>query len=80
MTGHNGPVTAVAISGSSERQVVVTASEDRTVRVWDLVSSAPLLDPMPIPGTVRASFAMYNTKEEVDELIKGVRKAIKMLK
>jgi WD40 repeat protein len=54
LIGHNGPVTAVAISGSSERRVVVTASEDRTVRVWDLMSSAPLLDPMPIPGTVRA--------------------------
>lgn len=32
-----------------------------------------------IPGTVRASFAMYNTKEEVDELVKGLEKAIKML-
>jgi cysteine desulfurase/selenocysteine lyase len=33
-----------------------------------------------IPGTVRASFGMYNTKEEVDELVKGVQKAVKMLK
>jgi len=33
-----------------------------------------------IPGTVRASFAMYNTKEEVDEMITGLHKAIKMLK
>jgi cysteine desulfurase/selenocysteine lyase len=33
-----------------------------------------------IPGTIRASFAMYNTKEEVDELVKGVAKAIGMLK
>jgi cysteine desulfurase/selenocysteine lyase len=32
-----------------------------------------------IPGTVRASFAMYNTKEEIDELITGLRKAIKTL-
>lgn len=32
-----------------------------------------------IPGTVRASFAMYNTKEEIDELITGLKKAIKML-
>src|SRR5438067_1099394 len=32
-----------------------------------------------IPGTVRASFAMYNTREEVDELIVGLQKAIKML-
>jgi cysteine desulfurase/selenocysteine lyase len=33
-----------------------------------------------IPGTVRASFAMYNTKEEVDQMITGLHKAIKMLK
>jgi cysteine desulfurase / selenocysteine lyase len=32
-----------------------------------------------IPGTVRASFAMYNTKEEIDELTDGLKKAIKML-
>lgn len=32
-----------------------------------------------IPGTVRASFAMYNTKEEIDELIAGLNRAIKML-
>ncbi len=32
-----------------------------------------------IPGTVRASFAMYNTKEEIDELISGLKKAIKTL-
>ncbi len=40
----------------------------------------PLMNRFEIPGTIRASFAMYNTKEEVDELVKGVEKAIKMLK
>src|SRR6478735_971257 len=40
----------------------------------------PLMNRFEIPGTVRASFAMYNTKEEVDELVKGVEKAIRILK
>jgi cysteine desulfurase / selenocysteine lyase len=40
----------------------------------------PLMNRFEIPGTIRASFAIYNTKEEVDELVKGVEKAIKMLK
>ena len=40
----------------------------------------PLMNRFEIPGTIRASFAMYNTKEEVEELVKGVEKAIKMLK
>lgn len=39
----------------------------------------PLMTCFGIPGTVRASFAMYNTKEEVDQLVTGLQKAIKML-
>jgi cysteine desulfurase/selenocysteine lyase len=39
----------------------------------------PLMNCFGIAGTVRASFAMYNTKEEIDELITGLQKAIKML-
>jgi cysteine desulfurase/selenocysteine lyase len=39
----------------------------------------PLMDRYCIRGTVRASFAMYNTKEEIDELVTGLQKAIKML-
>jgi cysteine desulfurase/selenocysteine lyase len=39
----------------------------------------PLMQRFGIPGTIRASFAMYNTKEEIDELITGLQKAIKML-
>ncbi|MGI8601306.1 MAG: SufS family cysteine desulfurase [Chitinophagaceae bacterium] len=39
----------------------------------------PLMEWFCIPGTTRASFAMYNTTEEVDELITGLKKAIKML-
>mgnify|MGYP003630356947 CR=1 FL=1 len=39
----------------------------------------PIMDFFKIPGTVRASFAFYNTKEEVDILIAGVLKAKSML-
>lgn len=39
----------------------------------------PLMDRFGIPGTVRASFAMYNTKEEIDRLINGIEKSVKML-
>jgi cysteine desulfurase / selenocysteine lyase len=39
----------------------------------------PLMERFQIPGTVRASFAMYNSKEEVDRLISGIQKSIKML-
>ncbi len=39
----------------------------------------PLMKRFNIPGTVRASFAVYNTMEEVDKLIAGVKQAKKML-
>lgn len=39
----------------------------------------PLMQCYNIPGTIRASFAVYNTREEIDELIAGIQKAIKML-
>ena len=38
----------------------------------------PLMDRLGILGTVRASFAMYNTKDEVDALVDGVRRVSRM--
>lgn len=40
----------------------------------------PLMDFYCIPGTVRASFAMYNTMEEIDVFAEAVRKAVSMLR
>lgn len=39
----------------------------------------PVMDFYHIPGTIRASFAVYNTLEEVDRLVTGLQKAMKML-
>ncbi len=39
----------------------------------------PIMDFYKIPGTVRASFSFYNTKEEVDALVAGVERAKNML-
>ncbi|WP_298997225.1 aminotransferase class V-fold PLP-dependent enzyme [uncultured Tenacibaculum sp.] len=39
----------------------------------------PIMEFYCIPGTVRASFAFYNTKEEVDVLVNAVKKAQMML-
>ena len=38
----------------------------------------PLMDRLGISGTVRASFALYNTKEEVDALVAGLDRVRKM--
>ncbi len=38
----------------------------------------PLMDRLGVKGTVRASFALYNTKEEVDALVAGIRRVSQM--
>ena len=40
----------------------------------------PIMDYYGIPGTIRASFALYNSKEDVDALVKGVTRAANMLR
>ena len=39
----------------------------------------PVMDQFSIPGTIRASFAVYNNAEDVNRLVDGVKKAQKML-
>lgn len=39
----------------------------------------PLMDRFKIEGTVRASFAVYNTKEEIDALASGIERIIKLM-
>ena len=38
----------------------------------------PLMHRLGINGTVRASFALYNTKEEVDSLVNGIKRVAAM--
>ena len=39
----------------------------------------PLMEHFGLPGTIRASLVFHNTKEEIDVLVNGIQKAIKML-
>lgn len=40
----------------------------------------PLMNRLSIPGTIRASLAVYNTKEEIDQLVLALNRVIPMLK
>ncbi|HOE34337.1 MAG: cysteine desulfurase [Chloroflexi bacterium] len=40
----------------------------------------PIMDALSITGTVRASLALYNNREDIDALTHGIRRVIKMLK
>ena len=39
----------------------------------------PLIDSLDVPGTVRASVGLYNTKEDINEFVAALKKAIMML-
>ncbi|WP_405222301.1 aminotransferase class V-fold PLP-dependent enzyme [Dokdonia sp. Asnod1-B02] len=39
----------------------------------------PIMEYYKIPGTVRASFSFYNTKEEIDTFVAGLKRAVTML-
>ena len=46
LTGHTRPVRAVAIGRVGDRDIIVSASWDKTLRVWDAASGQPIGDPL----------------------------------
>ena len=82
-----------AISGSSADKDAVVSFNVGTIHHLDMGTlldrlgiavrtghhcAQPLMDRLGISGTVRASFALYNTKEEVDTLVVGIRRVSQM--
>ena len=82
-----------AISGSSADKDAVVSFNVGTIHHLDMGTlldrlgiavrtghhcAQPLMDRLGISGTVRASFALYNTKEEVDTLVAGIRRVSQM--
>ena len=82
-----------AISGSSADKDAVVSFNVGTIHHLDMGTlldrlgiavrtghhcAQPLMDRLGISGTVRASFALYNTKKEVDTLVAGIRRVSQM--
>lgn len=87
-------INGLTIVGNAKQKVSVVSFSVKNIHPQDLGvlldnqgiavrtghhCTQPVMDYFKIPGTVRASFAMYNTKEEIDKLVTGLHKAIKML-
>jgi cysteine desulfurase/selenocysteine lyase len=88
-------ITGIRLIGTAKRKVSVASFVVEGVHPQDLGilldnqgvavrtghhCTQPLMNRFGIPGTTRASFAMYNTKEEIDVMIAGLHKAIKLLR
>ncbi|WP_420603381.1 aminotransferase class V-fold PLP-dependent enzyme [Flagellimonas sp.] len=87
-------IEGLKIYGTAERKTSVISFNIEGIHPYDIGTildklgiavrtghhcAQPIMDFYQIPGTVRASFSFYNTKEEVDALVEGVKRARNML-
>ncbi len=88
-------IPAVRLIGTSKNKVAVQSFVIEGIHHFDIGQmldtrgiavrtghhcTQPLMDGFGIEGTVRASFSIYNTKEEIDELIEGVKRIVNFMK
>ena len=87
-------ITGVKIYGEASEKTAVISFNVKGIHPYDIGSildqmgiavrtghhcAQPIMDFYQIPGTVRASFSFYNTKDEIDRMVEGLKKAISML-
>lgn len=87
-------IEGVKIYGTSKNKTAVISFNIHGIHPYDMGTlldkmgiavrtghhcAQPVMDYYKIPGTIRASFCFYNTKEEIDQFIKAVKKAKEML-
>jgi len=87
-------IEGLKIYGTSERKTSVISFNIEGIHPYDIGTiidklgiavrtghhcTQPIMNYFNIPGTVRASFSFYNTKEEIDIFVKAVKKAKMML-
>lgn len=88
-------IDGLRIYGTAEHKTAVISFNVHGVHPYDLGTildklgiavrtghhcAQPIMDYYEVPGTVRASFCFYNTQEEVERLVAGVKKAVAMLR
>ena len=87
-------IEGLKIYGQSENKTAVISFNIKSIHPYDLGTildklgiavrtghhcAQPIMDFFEIPGTIRASFSFYNTKEEIDFMVKSIIKAKSML-
>ena len=87
-------IDKVVIYGTSEKKAAVISFNFEGIHPYDIGSiidklgiavrtghhcAQPIMDYYKIPGTIRASFSFYNTKEEIDRFIEALLRAKNML-
>ena len=93
-TAQLNAIEGVQIYGEAEDKTAVISFNVKGIHPYDIGSildkmgiavrtghhcAQPIMDYYQIPGTVRASFSFYNTKEEIDQMILALKRAMAML-
>ena len=93
-TSRLSEIPGVRIFGTSEKKSAVVSFLVGDIHPYDIGMlldklgvairtghhcAQPLINLLEIPGTVRASFSFYNTKEEIDSFIDALKRAVSML-
>ena len=74
-----GPVLSFLLNGSHPHDVGTLLDQQGVAVRTGHHCAMPLMDRLGIPGTVRASFSLYNSTDDVDRLCDAVRTAQSML-
>ncbi|MBU6158121.1 MAG: cysteine desulfurase [Bacteroidetes bacterium] len=77
---HKVSVASFVIDGVHPQDVGILLDNNGVAVRTGHHCTQPLMKRFGIPGTIRASFAMYNTREEIDVMILALNKAIKLLR
>ena len=76
---HKGPIVSFLLQNGHPHDVgTLLNSQNVAVRTGHHCAM-PLMESLGIPGTVRASFALYNSREDVDRLVSAVVKANQLM-
>ncbi|MDE0444267.1 MAG: cysteine desulfurase [Gammaproteobacteria bacterium] len=74
-----GPVVSFLLDGSHPHDVGTLLDQQGVAVRTGHHCAMPLMDALGIAGTVRASFSLYNSRQDVDKLCQAVRTAASML-
>lgn len=92
--GQLNQIDGLTIYGNSQRRTSILAFNIEGIHHYDLGTlldtrgvavrtghhcTQPIMTALGIEGTVRASLALYNTKDDIDALVSGIQAAVKML-
>ncbi len=75
---HKAAVLSFEINGVHPHDVGTILNEDGIAIRTGHHCAQPVMQRFHVPATARASFAFYNTKEEIDKLVKGIKKVQEM--